>query len=67
MGYQAVVERHREGGVDAAALDGEAGAGSQGVADHTGVLQRQVRWLLAEEDAVPARIRENGRSTAVER
>src|SRR5829696_5652539 len=43
VGDPAVVERHREGGEDAAALDGEAGTGAQGVADHAGVLQRQVR------------------------
>lgn len=53
MGYLAVVERHREGGEDAAALDGEAGACPQGVANHAGVLQRQVRWLLDEETIVP--------------
>src|SRR5215203_351218 len=53
VGDPAVVERHREGAEDAAALDGEAGAGAQGVADHAGVLQPQVGWPLAEESAVP--------------
>lgn len=53
VGYLAMVERHREGGEQAAALDGEAGTGSQGVADHTGVIQPQVGWLLDEETIVP--------------
>ena len=53
MGYLAVVERHREGGEDTSALDGQAGSRSQGVADHAGVVQRQVGWLLEEEIIVP--------------
>src|SRR5215210_2430364 len=53
VGDLAVVERHREGGEQAAALDGEAGSGTQGVADHAGVLQRQAGWLLEEEPIIP--------------
>src|SRR5829696_1672321 len=50
---RAVVERHRDGGEDTSALDGQAGSRSQGVADHAGVVQRQVGWLLEEEIIVP--------------
>src|SRR5688500_6214228 len=53
VGDLAVVERHRGDGGQASALDGEAGSGAQGVADHVGVLQRQAGWLLEQEAIVP--------------
>jgi hypothetical protein len=45
VGYPAVAERHREGAEETTALDRESGARAQGIADHAGVLKRQVGWI----------------------